>query len=114
MITMMQNMLADHFMGTDISPQAGISFTESAILTIYHSDMSGARLVSQEVMPDGSAWTLVYMDREHIYSILSTAVAMAGLGVSNEVVASFSLEAVIESNFEWARAQEPRVWDYDN
>ena len=66
-------------------------------MTLSRADVSGARVVGQDMTPDQTVWTVVWLDRAQIIREISQAQAAARLAIP--AMASFNAEARMNEAF---------------
>ncbi|MCL1993916.1 MAG: hypothetical protein FWG66_13310 [Spirochaetes bacterium] len=102
--------ILDYF-GADELTGAALSFAESISVTLTQADVSGARIVLTEVMPDGTVWSVAVFDRTAVANIVNHAQTQARLAVP--MAASFDAQARMEAAFAQRNAGVP-VQTVDN
>ena len=81
MESMVQDMIRDYQASSEVDPQAALSFQENITLTLSRADVSGARVVAQDMTADQTVWTVVWIDRASVAREINQAQAAARLAV---------------------------------
>ena len=107
MNSMVMDMIRDYQASSEVDPQAALSFQENITVTLSRADVSGARVAGQDMTPDQTVWTVVYLDRASVAREISQAQAAARLAVP--AMASFDAEARMYEAFARQNAAEPQI-----
>ena len=107
MNSIVEDMIRDYQASSEVDPAAAISFQENITVTLSSADVSGARVVEQDMTPDQTVWTVVYLDRASIAREITQAQAAARLAVP--AMASFDAEARMNEAFARQNSAEPQA-----
>jgi len=109
MSSMIQDMVRDYQASSEVDPGAAISFQENITVALSKSTLEGARVVEQDQTPDGTVWTVVWLDKNRVANEINQAQAAARLAVP--AMASFNAEDRMNAAFANAAAQEYQAND---
>ncbi|MDR2543153.1 MAG: hypothetical protein LBC80_06880 [Treponema sp.] len=111
MNNMADEMIRDFQASNEVDSRAAVSFQENINVTLTRADISGARIVAQDMTEDQTVWTVVYLDRASVVREISQAQAAARLAVP--AMASFDAEARMNEAFTRQRNAEPQARSFD-
>ena len=97
MNSIVEDMIRDYQASSEVDPAAAISFQENITVTLSRADVSGARILEQNMTQDQTVWTVVYLDRASVAREINQAQAAARLAVP--AMASFDAEARMNEAF---------------
>ena len=107
MNSMVDDMIRDYQASSEVDPQAVLSFQENITVTLARADVTGARVVGQDITQDQTVWTVVWLDRASVTRHISQAQAAARLAVP--AMASFDAESRMIEAFARQISAEPQV-----
>jgi hypothetical protein len=109
MNTMIQDMIRDYSAGSEVDPQAALSFQENITVALSKSTLTGSVSVEEDQDENGNYWVVVMLSKTNTVQEINQAQAAARLAVP--AMASFSAEDRMNAAFDRAYNQELGVGD---
>ena len=109
MNTIVQEMVRTYQVSNNADSSAAMSFQETIIVTLSQSNLVDSRIVARDQAPDGSVWTVIWLDKANLTTALYQAQETAKQAVPG--MDSFDAQDWLDPVFARTAAQEYQVND---
>ncbi|MCL2127363.1 MAG: hypothetical protein FWH38_03835 [Treponema sp.] len=104
MNTMIQDMVRDYSAGSEVDPQAALSFQENITVALSKSTLTGASIAEEDIDDNNNYWTVVVLSKASAVQEITQAQSAAKLAVP--AMASFNAEDRMNAAFDKVFAEE--------
>ena len=102
MNSMVQNMVNDYTVSSELDPSAAFAFQEEVTRTLAQAQLSGAYIQEQNFTADGTCWTVIWLTKTNVVREINQAQTLAKLAVP----AALAFDAASRMDDEFAKAAE--------
>jgi len=104
MNSMVSNMIEDYTASSEMDPSVAVAFNQEITTSLARARLTGAVIEDQNVEPDGTWWTVIYLNKANVVNEINQAQAAAKLAVPAAL--AFNAESRMEEKFKAAATED--------